>query len=405
MSDWEFIFDGVFGFLSSPMWLAPIMHFIENQSVVFKESEENYHEWTQIHKQYGELVESLLSSYLQDVGITEEQFVQACKTPGVEERADMQQIFEQLWASDDFEIFKRMMIQKNVELELQALELVRKRQGKKAKQQKKKTKSKVAMTEDEILAQVMKQSELEYQEHQKRLEDDETETKSESKFDDAMEKVLSESTNHFEKLEKEVELKEQETKQYVEENISQELTTKEEEVPEPKPSETKKSEPAKPKSPVKTSTASSEPVKSKSPEIPPLKTKAPLSPIKRSAGSEAASEWMKNAREENQPTASASASSSKGSDMTEDDMAKRIEYLKQQRDRLLAMKKNEREKQLDQYSKTESKKRPTSARVARQAVSGGGAEAAKPAVSAEDAKKIAMRKALAEKLRKEVINK
>jgi len=91
--------------------------------------------------------------------------------------------------------------------------------------------------------------------------------------------------------------------------------------------------------------------------------------------------------------------------MTEDDMAKRIEYLKQQRDRLLAMKKNEREKQLDQYSKTESKKRPTSARVARQAVSGGGAEAAKPAVSAEDAKKIAMRKALAEKLRKEVINK
>ena len=90
--------------------------------------------------------------------------------------------------------------------------------------------------------------------------------------------------------------------------------------------------------------------------------------------------------------------------MSEDDMAKRIEYLKQQRDRLLAMKKNERKKQLDQYSKTESKKRPTSARVARQAVSGG-AEAAKPAVSAEDAKKIAMRKALAEKLRKEVINK
>jgi len=38
-------------------------------------------------------------------------------------------IFEQLWASEDFEIFKRMMIQKNVELELQALELVRKRQG------------------------------------------------------------------------------------------------------------------------------------------------------------------------------------------------------------------------------------------------------------------------------------
>ena len=55
------------------------------------------------------------------------------------------------------------------------------------------------MTEEEILAQVMKQSELEYQEHQKRLKDEKTEAKSEAKFDDAMEKVLSESTNHFEK--------------------------------------------------------------------------------------------------------------------------------------------------------------------------------------------------------------
>ena len=86
-------------------------------------------------------------------------------------------------------------------------------------------------------------------------------------------------------------------------------------------------------------------------------------------------------------------------------MLKRIEYLKQQRDRLLSLKKAEREKQLDNYSKTESsKKRPTSARVARQAVSGGGGDT-KPAASAEDAKKFAMRKALAEKLKKEVINK
>jgi len=88
--------------------------------------------------------------------------------------------------------------------------------------------------------------------------------------------------------------------------------------------------------------------------------------------------------------------------MTEDDMAKRVEYLKQQRDHLLALKKAEREKQLDQYSKTESKKRPTSARVARQAVSG---VEVKPAESAEDARRMAMRKALAEKLKKEVINK
>lgn len=129
-----------------------------------------------------------------------------------------------------------MMLQKNVELELQALELVRKRQGmvsdlfntkslllvlwfsnnlaqainfdyeklnlkipgKKSKKDNKK-KSKAMKTEDAILAEVMKQSELEYQQHQKQLQESENEAKGETKFDDAMEKVLSESTNHFEK--------------------------------------------------------------------------------------------------------------------------------------------------------------------------------------------------------------
>lgn len=69
--------------------------------------------------------------------------------------------------------------------------------GKKSK--KSKSKSRTMLTEDAILAEVMKQSELEYQEHQKQVQESDSETKGEAKFDDAMEKVLSESTNHFEK--------------------------------------------------------------------------------------------------------------------------------------------------------------------------------------------------------------
>ena len=33
-------------------------------------------------------------------------------------------LLPQVWAADDYEIFKRMMIQKNIELQLQALELI-----------------------------------------------------------------------------------------------------------------------------------------------------------------------------------------------------------------------------------------------------------------------------------------
>lgn len=33
-------------------------------------------------------------------------------------------VFDQMWAAEDFEVFKRLMIQKNVELQLQALQLL-----------------------------------------------------------------------------------------------------------------------------------------------------------------------------------------------------------------------------------------------------------------------------------------
>lgn len=79
-------------------------------------------------------------------------------------------------------------------------------------------------------------------------------------------------------------------------------------------------------------------------------------------------------------------------------MKKRAEYLKQQRDRLLELKKQEREKQLSAY--TEAKpERPTSARVARQAVAGTIVDN----TPRKDDKKIAIRKALADKLKKEVV--
>ena len=32
-SDWEFIFDGVFGYLTSPLWIVPLNDFIDAQSV------------------------------------------------------------------------------------------------------------------------------------------------------------------------------------------------------------------------------------------------------------------------------------------------------------------------------------------------------------------------------------
>ncbi|XP_057315377.1 cilia- and flagella-associated protein 36-like [Hydractinia symbiolongicarpus] len=408
MSDWEFIFDGVFGFLTSPLWEVPIMSFIETQSIVFEPSEENNESWVEIHGKYKSLVESLLSSYLNDVGITEQQFTKACGSPSAQDNPAMQAIYEQLYAAESYETFKRMMIQRNVELQLQALELIKKRQGIAKKKSKNATKphQPISQSEEEILAEVMRRSEEEYKEAQKKnkAEDD--------VYNKSMEEMISQSHDVNERLEQEVLEKQEETKQSVSQSIN---GLEEPPVPvmasqlgdhlqdyEPAPTNSqavKKREPPKAKQAEKPKLAplKNEPSKSVTKEGSKDMPKKLYPDLKEKASTDAAANWISDAKREN-------ASSSPPKPMaqaTEEDLKKRAEYLKQQRDKLLAMKKQEREKQLSEYTKSQPK-RPSSARVAKQAVTG---EIAAPAPSAEDQKRMAMRKALAEKLKKEVVYK
>ena len=92
----------------------------------------------------------MLGSYMEDIGITPEQFEAACGVASKKIKSQFHQsLFEQarssmenrstylettqcliifkVWAADDYEIFKRMMITKNIELQLQALELLQHR--------------------------------------------------------------------------------------------------------------------------------------------------------------------------------------------------------------------------------------------------------------------------------------
>lgn len=52
-------------------------------------------------------------------------------------------------------------------------------------------------------------------------------------------------------------------------------------------------------------------------------------------------------------------------DINQEELAKRTDFLKNQRDKLLAMKKAEREKQLEEVEQKQMKSRPKSARAAR----------------------------------------
>ena len=93
------------------------------------------------------------------------------------------------------------------------------------------------------------------------------------------------------------------------------------------------------------------------------------------------------------------------SQLSADEIRQRQEFLRQQRDKLLAMKKAEREKQLRAVERDGASQRPVSARAARSALHASAGAAASPAADPDNDKKMAMRKAIAEKLRQEVIGK
>ncbi|XP_076325683.1 cilia- and flagella-associated protein 36-like [Tachypleus tridentatus] len=121
----KWIFDSLIKFLKDPIWNIPIQTFLEQKSAVFEPGTENEDEYKKIHEEYKNLVDFMLGSHMEDLGISPETFEQACgKADGAIHSQFQQSLFEQVSAADDYEIFKRMMMQKNIELQLQALEIL-----------------------------------------------------------------------------------------------------------------------------------------------------------------------------------------------------------------------------------------------------------------------------------------
>uniref|UniRef100_A0AAQ4P025 Cilia- and flagella-associated protein 36 n=1 Tax=Gasterosteus aculeatus aculeatus TaxID=481459 RepID=A0AAQ4P025_GASAC len=121
--DSEWVVESIVGYLGSPEWVVPVTDFMENKCTVFDDEDENKLSYTEIHQQYKTMVENLLGNYMQEVGINEQQFLDACTSPFA------QSVFQTVLATDDFQIFHSMMVQKNMELQLEALRVIKERNG------------------------------------------------------------------------------------------------------------------------------------------------------------------------------------------------------------------------------------------------------------------------------------
>ncbi|XP_027687992.1 cilia- and flagella-associated protein 36 isoform X1 [Chelonia mydas] len=127
-ADVEWVVDSIAGFLRGPAWSIPILEFMEQKCAVFDDEEESKLSYTEIHQEYKALVEKLLEGYLKEVGINEENFKEACSSPLAKSHTS-QAILQPVLAAEDFRLFKEMMVQKNIEMQLQAIRIIQERNG------------------------------------------------------------------------------------------------------------------------------------------------------------------------------------------------------------------------------------------------------------------------------------
>ncbi|XP_076872204.1 cilia- and flagella-associated protein 36 isoform X2 [Brachyhypopomus gauderio] len=179
--DGEWVVESIAGYLGSPEWVIPLTEFMENKCSVFDDEEENKLTYTEIHQQYKHLVERLLENYMQEVGISEQQFLDACSSP-IAKSKTLQMLFQPVLATDDFEMFRSLMVQKNVELQLQALRVIKERNGAlpECLTDGADVMSELEQREMQILQEVLKQSKEEYEMEMARREQFEQEVGSTS---------------------------------------------------------------------------------------------------------------------------------------------------------------------------------------------------------------------------------
>ncbi|XP_055783717.1 cilia- and flagella-associated protein 36-like isoform X2 [Salvelinus fontinalis] len=373
--DSEWVVESIAGYLSSPEWVIPVTDFMENKCTVFDDEDENKLTYTDIHQQYKHLVEKLLETYMQEVGINEQQFLEACSSPFAKSKT-LQAVFHPVLATDDFQMFRALMVQKNMELQLQALRVIKERNGAlpECLTDGADVMSELEQQELKILQEVLKMSKDEYdQEMALRLQsEEEIGSTSRSCSDRPLLEAASIQT----------------TASTQQTNTTNKVNSTSQRKEELKPAVAGGGGQI---SPAKTSTSalsklpserhSSEPRILPAVRVPVKGIEPPAGSREKGSSSQAAEGWIEEARKE----AGISKPFTELSAEQQEQLQQRALYLRQQRDKLQAMKKEQRPKPA-----TPETPAPTPST---------------PEISVEEKKKLQKRKHLAEKLKEEVIKK
>jgi hypothetical protein len=118
--EFDWIFDLLLQFLESERFDAAVMDFIDEKCHFFENEDENCFEYTDIHRDFSEHVDTLITTNLGEWGITSEMFLEALEN-GRNARDVNRAVYERMLAMEDFETFKKLMVKRNMELQLETI--------------------------------------------------------------------------------------------------------------------------------------------------------------------------------------------------------------------------------------------------------------------------------------------
>ncbi|KAI8787867.1 cilia- and flagella-associated protein 36-like [Biomphalaria glabrata] len=383
----DYVLDELVCFLSNPFFQIPVLSFMESKCLVFDPSVEDSPTYREIHAEYNKVVDFLLEGFRTDTGLTHEEIIKAMKSLNSKPDMDFfQTLSEQVLATVDYPIFVRIMAQKNLELQQQALMLISQMLGGSLPDSLREEDShQHSQDDDEVLIAVLAKSKEEFEREKLQSGDEEEELRiiiGISKAENfRLQQTMKEEEKKLQKtLQKSLRLSDEDDLKKPSSKSS--LSKSDDFRPTPEAYQPKK----------QTTFDHSRLEENKKSNV---------------SSAQAAADWMKSAETDvkssdaHSKAVHAAAASMAG--LSEEEYKKRAEFLRKQRDKLMEMKQQEREKQLLTALKTQPQ-RPASARAARAAlkqVPSSKASAKNP----EDEKKLAMRKAIADRIKSELLNK
>ncbi|KPA80049.1 hypothetical protein ABB37_05065 [Leptomonas pyrrhocoris] len=129
MEENSWITEALVQFSESPLWKTPVENFIDDNCCIFSVDSEMKLEYTVVHNKFRELVDSLLTSCVVELGVPMETAVEALRATLHEHGSDSdtrtqrraaKKMLMQVFNADNFSSFYTMMVKRNLELDILA---------------------------------------------------------------------------------------------------------------------------------------------------------------------------------------------------------------------------------------------------------------------------------------------